>query len=59
MTSHLRSRLRKLEKRFPNQTPGPHRYTDEELADLLAWLSDPDPSREEWAAALLRREALL
>ncbi len=46
-------------RRFRDRLRGPHRYSDAELDALIAWLRDPDPSREEWAAGLLQREGLI
>lgn len=57
--SRIATRLDKVERRLFARTRGPHRYSDEELADLIAWLKDPHPSDEDWAVALLRRERLL
>jgi hypothetical protein len=49
----------KVERRLFSRTRGVHRYSDAELAGLIAWLKDPRPADEQWAAALLRREGLM
>jgi len=59
MLSAIEARLRKAEQRFANRVCGLHRYTDDELDALIAWLKDPQPDREEWAVDLLRREGLV
>ena len=55
----IETRVLRLEKRTPGFLPGPDRYTDQELDDLITWLKDPDPASEEWAAGLLRREEVI
>jgi len=59
MRASIEARLAKAEQRFRHRVQGVHRYTDDELQGLIAWLKDPHPADEEWAAALLRREGLL
>jgi hypothetical protein len=61
----LQTRVAKLERCSPQRVPGIHRYSDDELSGLIAILRQAetgealDPIREEWAAALLKREGLL
>ena len=55
----IETRVARLEKQTPGFLPGPDRYTDEELEALIAWLRHPEPTAEEWAAALLRREGMI
>lgn len=59
MRSGIEARLAKAERRFHDRICGVHRYTDDELAGLIAWLKDPRPEGEERAAALLRREGMI
>ncbi|GJE57751.1 hypothetical protein [Methylobacterium thuringiense] len=59
MLSGIEARLRKAERRFADRVSGVHRYTDDELDALIAWLKDPQPEREEWAVALLNREGMI
>ena len=55
----IERRLTKTERRLHARVRGVHRYTDDELSGLIAWLREPDPEDEAWAVALLQREALL
>ncbi|WP_267428240.1 hypothetical protein [Methylobacterium sp. GC_Met_2] len=55
----IEARVIRLEKRTPGLIPGPDRYTDAELDALIAWLRQPNPIAEEWAATLLRREGMI
>lgn len=59
MPSAIEARLRKAERRFADRLCGVHRYTDDELTGLIAWLKDPHPEGEEQAVALLRREGMI
>lgn len=58
MRSATEARLRRLERRGPQNRPGLHRLTDAELAALVACLrSDADPLPA-WALAIITREEL-
>jgi hypothetical protein len=59
MRATIEARMLKVERRLFSRTRGVHRYSDAELAGLIAWLKDPRPADEQWAAALLRREGLM
>lgn len=62
MRGSIEARLAKAEQRFRHRIQGIHRYTDDELQELIAILRQAeagdalDPDREEWAAGLLHRE---
>jgi hypothetical protein len=60
----LNTRLSRLEKNCPGLKPGPDRLTDGELEGLIAVIrsleaGEPvEPTRLEWADALIQREEL-
>lgn len=65
MRGTIEARLAKAEQRFHHRIQGVHRYTDEELQELIAVLRQAenrealDQNREEWAARLLHREGFI
>ncbi|GJE14463.1 hypothetical protein FOHLNKBM_5538 [Methylobacterium longum] len=65
MSGSIEARLAKAEQRFRHRIQGVHRYTDDELQELIAILRQAeagdalDPDREEWAAGLLHREGFI
>jgi hypothetical protein len=65
MRASIEARLAKAEQRFRHRIQGIHRYTDDELQELIAVLRASEageaihPDREEWVASMLRREGFL
>ncbi|MDP4006530.1 hypothetical protein [Methylobacterium sp. NEAU K] len=65
MRGTIEARLAKAEQRFRHRIQGVHRYTDDELQELIVVLRQAeegealDPDREEWAVGLLHREGFI
>lgn len=65
MRGTIEARLAKAEQRFRHRIQGVHRYTDDELQELIAVLRAAEageaihPDREEWVASMMRREGFL
>ncbi|MDN3573365.1 hypothetical protein [Methylobacterium longum] len=65
MSTTLKSRMVRLENRYPDLKPGPERMTDEELEGVIGVLrqleagGEVDEARIEWATAVMHREGML
>lgn len=65
MRGSFEARLAKVEQRLRHRIRGVHRYTDDELRELIVLFRQAEagkaihPDREEWAADLLHREGLI
>jgi hypothetical protein len=65
MSTTLKSRMVRLESRYPDLKPGPERMTDEELGGVIGVLrqieaGEPvDLARLEWATSVMHREEVL
>ncbi|WP_149311584.1 hypothetical protein [Methylobacterium sp. P1-11] len=65
MSTTLKARMMRLESRYPDLKPGPERMTDEELEGMIGVLRQleareaVDPTRMEWATAVMHREEML
>lgn len=65
MSTTLKSRMVRLESRYPDLKPGPERMTDEQLDGVIGVLRQieagetVEPARLEWATSVMHREGML